>query len=213
MAGQTGGGIVPRLRAIARPCGITLGIAFQVMLWVTLHVPTIFLFLFPPMMLLFIAPERIVERIEARQQRHAAGDRGLLLYDGNCGFCLESVKRVRVLDVFGWVDPLNFHLQPDLTRLSPALTPQRARSEIILIEPNGRVSGGFEAFQRLTRRLPSLWVLAPLVHLPGAGWIGGRVYRWVAEHRYLLHRNPICVSNQCAVEGHPPEKEGDPSQN
>ncbi len=171
------------------------------MLWATLHVPTIFLFLFPPLMLLFIRPEALVRWIEGRQAAHAARGRALLIYDGRCGLCLESVGRLRILDLFGWVDPLDFHAQPDLARLAPALTPERCRSEMILLEPNGRLTGGFEAFARLCRRLPLLWWLAPLVHLPGANWGGTRIYRWVAAHRYLLHRNPSCATNQCAVPG------------
>jgi predicted DCC family thiol-disulfide oxidoreductase YuxK len=192
-----------------RPHAIALGIAFQVMLWTTLHVPTIFLFLFPAMMLLFIEPERLVEWIERRQALHAQRDRAMLLYDGRCGFCLKSVRWLRVLDLFGYVDPLDFHRQPNLTALSPNLTPERCRSEIVLIEPNGRLSGGFEAFRRLCRRLPVLWGLLPFVYLPGASWVGTRIYRWVATHRYLLHRNPTCATNQCAL---PPGKT-DPSHN
>ena len=193
-----------------RPAGIALGILFQLMLWATLHVPTIFLFLFPPLMLLFVRPERLAGWIERRREATSARGRAILLYDGQCGFCLESVKRLRVLDLFGWVDPLNMHTQPDLTALHPALTPERCRSEMVLVEPNGRLSGGFDAFARLTRCLPLLWPLAPLVVVPGMPWLGRRVYRWIATHRSLLHRNPICRSNQCAVR---PPKPGEPSAN
>jgi predicted DCC family thiol-disulfide oxidoreductase YuxK len=196
---------IPRTRPIA----ITLGIAFQLMLWLTLHVPTIFLFLFPPLMLLFIPPEAIVEWIESRRERHAAQGRAVLVYDGRCGFCLASVKRVRALDLFGWVDPVDFHTQPDLSKLNPALTPQRCRAEMVLLEPNGRVSGGFHAFRRMAWHMPMLWPAVPWLYLPGMGWIGGKAYRWVAEHRYLLHRNPACASNQCAVSQTSP----DPSAN
>lgn len=186
-----------------RTAAIALGILFQFMLWGTLHVPTIFLFLFPPLMLLFIEPEAIVQWVERRQEATAAQGRAVLFYDGRCGLCLESVKRLRVLDLFGWVDPLDFHLQPDLARLHPALTPERCRSEMILLEPNGTLSGGYHAFARLTTRLPLLMGLAPVAHLPGAAWMGTRVYRWIAAHRYLLHRNPVCESNRCAVPGAP----------
>ena len=186
---------MPRTRA----AGIALGIAFQLMLWLTLQVPTIFLFLFPPMMLLFIDPERIVAWIERRQEANAAAGRGLLLYDGRCGFCLESVKRLQAADVFGWVDPLDFHAQPDLSRLHPTLTPERCRSEMVLLEPNGRVSGGYDAFARLTLRLPLLMWLAPLAHFPGMRRVGAGAYRWIAARRYLLHRNPACASNQCGM--------------
>jgi predicted DCC family thiol-disulfide oxidoreductase YuxK len=195
---------IPRTRAL----GIALGIAFQLMLWATLHVPTIFLFLFPAMMLLFIAPERIVEWIEARQALHAERGRALLLYDGACGFCRSSVTQLRVLDAFGWVDPADMHRQPDLSKLHPALTPARCRSEMVLIEPNGRLAGGFDALRRLSRHLPLLWPLWPLLHLPGAGWLGRLAYRWIAAHRYLFHRNPICRGNRCGL-----PHAADPSQN
>lgn len=199
---------IPRARSL----GISLGIAFQLMLWGTLHVPTIFLFLFPPMMLLFIRPETLVQWIEARQARHAKLGRGVLLYDGRCGFCVASVRRVRVLDVFGWVDPLDFHTQPDLSKIHPSLTWERCHSEMVLLEPTGRLSGGFEAFARLSRRLPWLWPVAPFTYLPGARWLGTRAYRWIAEHRYLLHRNPVCVSNRCALRD-APLKNGGASNN
>ena len=151
------------------------------------------------MMLRFIRPETLVRWIEARRAVHAQKGRGVLLYDGRCGFCLWSVKRLRVLDLFGWVDPLDFHAQPDLARLNPALTPERCRSEMVLLEPNGRASGGFEAFARLCARLPLLMWLAPLVRAPGAAWVGTRLYRWVAAHRSFLHRGVICQTNRCAV--------------
>ena len=47
-----------------RLIGIFIGFAFHVLLLVTLHVPTIFFFLFPPQLLLFIDPEKIVSLIE-----------------------------------------------------------------------------------------------------------------------------------------------------
>lgn len=202
---------LPPTRAI----GIAVGIVFQVMLWVTLHVPTIFLFLFPSMMLLFIHPTVIVRWIESRQARHAQAGRAVLFYDGQCGFCLASVKRLRVLDLFGWVDPLDFHAQPELTRLHPELTPQRCRSEMVLLEPHGALAGGFDAFRRLCLRLPLLWAWAPFVHLPGAHWVGTKIYRWVALNRYVLHRNPVCATNQCTVgtegNGSPSTSLGGPS--
>ncbi len=188
---------IPRMRKT----GIILGVAFHLMLWGTLHVPTIFLFLFPPLMFLFIRPETLVGWIENKQAESARQTRLLLLYDGGCGFCLESIKRLRVLDLFGTVDPLDFHTIPDLTRLHPALTARRCHSEMVLLESDGRLSGGFEAFARLSRKLVLLWPVFPLVSLPGVGIIGSRVYRWIAEHRYLLHRNPACINNQCAVSG------------
>ncbi len=53
----------PRARAWA----IAAGIVFHVLLVVTLHVPTIFLFLFPAQLCLFIPPEKIVARLDSRK--------------------------------------------------------------------------------------------------------------------------------------------------
>ncbi len=55
-----------------RTFAIILGMAFHVLLLATLHVPTIFFFLFPPQLLLFIEPERLVGWIEAGRARLAA---------------------------------------------------------------------------------------------------------------------------------------------
>ena len=80
------------------------------------------------------------------------------------------------------------------------------------VEP---ISGGFGAFAQLCCRLPLLWWLVPLVCLPGAGWVGSRIYRWVSTHRYLLHRNPVCNTNQCALpgRGNAPSSSGNGSGN
>ena len=182
-----------------RVIGVVLGILFMLLLWITLHVPTIFLFLFPPLILLFVSPEVLVRWIETRQGRSAARGRSVLLYDGHCGFCLASVRRLRVLDLFGWVDPLDFHIQSDLTAIHPLLTPERCRSEMVLLAPNGDLLGGFDAFRRISWYAPLLWPLLPWLYLPGARWIGRKAYRWIATHRYLFHRNPVCATNQCAL--------------
>ncbi len=47
---------------------IFYGVFFHVVLLVTLHVPTIFFFLFPPMFFLFIEPEKIVAWIDQRRR-------------------------------------------------------------------------------------------------------------------------------------------------
>ncbi len=177
--------------------GIALGTAFQIMLWLTLHVPTIFLFLFPAMMLFFVPPEEWLAWIEQRRSYQASRGRAVLLYDGHCGFCKESVKRLQVLDLFGYIDLRDYHTVANLAAIHPSLSLARLESEMVLVEPDGRVSGGFDAFRRLCLRLAFLAPLAPFVHLPGAKAIGGRAYRWVATHRYLF----LPRANHCAVGG------------
>lgn len=202
-------GITIILGEIVLPClwfirrtrlvGLALGFVFHVLLLVTLHVPTIFFFLFPPQMLLFLDPEDVVAWIDRRRARQAARGRATLLYDGGCGFCLASIRRLQGLDLFGRLELVDFHRVPDLTRLHPALTPGRCHSRMQLVEPDGRLSEGFWAFRRLSVLLPLLWPLAPGLRLPGMGWVGPRIYDAVARRRFLFHAGRRCRTNQCGV--------------
>ena len=184
-----------RTRAFA----LAYGMVFHVLLLVTLHVPTIFFFLFPPQLLLFIDPERLVGWIDARRTAHAARPRPVLLYDGQCGFCLASIRRLAVLDAFGTVAREDFHQVSELARLHPDLTPQRCHSRMQLIEPSGRLTDGFYAFRRMSWRVAGLRLALPFLYIPGAGWIGQRVYDWVAKRRFVFHRGPMCATNQCGA--------------
>lgn len=125
--------------------------------------------------------------------------RAILLYDGQCGLCIRSVKRLQAMDCFGAVQPVDFHTVPDVATLHPDLTPERCRSRMQLIEPSGRLSEGFLSVRRLSWRLPWLWPLLPFVYLPGAAWVGQRVYDWVATRRFLFHRGRQCETNRCAL--------------
>ena len=180
--------------------GLAYGITFHWLLLLTLHVPTIFFFLFPPQLLLFVEPERIVEWIETRRARAASKGRAVLLYDGACGFCLGSVKRLAAVDYFGAVEPVDFHTVGDLAQVHPVLTPARCRSRMQLIEPSGRLSEGFLAFRRMALTIPLLWPFVPACYLPGAGWLGQRAYDWIAARRYLFHSTHLCQTNQCGLD-------------
>ena len=73
-----------------------------------------------------------------------------------------------------------------MAREAPGVSYARALSEMIVIAPNGRTAGGFDAFRLIARVLPALWPVLPLLYVPGAAWIGRRVYKWVAKNRYRL---------------------------
>ncbi|HBH97676.1 MAG TPA: hypothetical protein DDX89_07835 [Candidatus Omnitrophica bacterium] len=181
-----------------RPFALLWGVSFHVLLLVTLHVPTIFFFLFPPQLLLFVEPETLVRWIERRRTRHAQRGRIRLLYDGRCGFCLASVARLFALDLFGRLEPIDFHGVADLRAIHPSLTREGCQSRMQLVEPYGRIAEGFDAFRRISVRLVLLWWLVPLLYLPGARWVGVRAYDWVAARRFLFHRNTACQTNQCS---------------
>jgi predicted DCC family thiol-disulfide oxidoreductase YuxK len=180
-----------------RVSAIYLGFVFHVMLILTLDVPAIFFFLFPVQMLLFINPDHIVRWIKMKRDYNARAPRPKLIYDGKCGFCRESLRKIDVMDLYATLEPVDFQTHPDLASLHPSLTKEKAKSKVWLIEPDGSLYGGFFAFQRLCLTLPMLYPSALIMYFPGAGVIGPVVYRWIAEHRYLLHTNKKCRESAC----------------
>ncbi len=167
---------------------IGMGIAFHAMLVITLHVPTLFFFQFPPQLLLFADPRGITQWIDKRRARHRALGRAALIYDGDCGFCRASLRPVMAMDMFGVLKKVNYHTVQDLSGLHAQLTRELCHSQMYLLETDGRLYGGYAAFRRLTLRLPMLWPLAPLAYFPGMTLPGNWAYRWVARNRGLMAR-------------------------
>ena len=114
--------------------------------------------------------------------------RWVLYYDGNCGFCIRAVCWLSGIDLFGQITwtPFQGLKEPpydlcwdDLDRSAYLDTGQ------------GRLYEGYYAFRKLALRLIPLLPLAPILWLPGMGFAGGAVYRWVARNRYRLSRCQI----------------------
>ena len=221
---------IPRTRRSA----IVLGCLFHVLLVLTLDVPAIFFFLFPAQLLLFINPQKIIAWVEAKRTVNEASPKIRVVYDGDCGFCTNSVNALRVMDLYGKLDYADFRTA-DLNALHPSLTKEKAQSQLYIIDTGGSgptpsrfgnvqnggggpeasvprsddvLRGGFFAFRRLCWALPMMYPLIFLFYFPGAGFVGPWVYRWVAENRFLFHTNNQCAS---APLPNPPHKgEGTP---
>ena len=112
-----------------------------------------------------------------------AGD--VVIYDGACPFCCGQIDRLRRLDRGGRLafvpsqDPLVRERFPDLTA-------ERLQSEMVVVDRHGRRHGGADAVRYLSRRLPRLWWVMPVLHVPGTMPLWRWLYRWVARRRYRL---------------------------
>jgi len=90
----------------------------------------------------------------------------VLIYDGDCRFCTGQVARLARLD--GTRKRLAFislH-DPEVARRWPDLTHDMLMEQMYLIDREGNRYGGAAAFRYLSRKLPWLWILAPLMHIP-----------------------------------------------
>jgi predicted DCC family thiol-disulfide oxidoreductase YuxK len=126
-------------------------------------------------------------------------DADVVIYDGDCRFCTTNVRRIARWDKGGRLAFLSLH-DPEVARRWPDLTHEMLMEEMYVIEPSGRRHAGAEGFRYLTRRLPRLWLLAPLLHLPFSLPLWKWGYRQVAKRRYkLAGKTNACDGDACAV--------------
>lgn len=123
-----------------------------------------------------------------------------MVYDARCGFCRARVAQLRWFDSGKRLDYVSLH-DPDVSERFPELPSQRLLDEMCVVTPAGSEFWGADAVRYLSRRLPTLWWLAPAMHLPGAMLAWRPLYRWVSRNRYFLGgRVEACDSGRCRLD-------------
>jgi predicted DCC family thiol-disulfide oxidoreductase YuxK len=124
----------------------------------------------------------------------------VLIYDGKCKFCTASVKRLAKWDRRRRLSFLSLH-DPQVATRFPQWTYDQLMQEMHLIDRRGKCHRGAEAFRYLTTRIPRLYALAPLVHIPFSLPFWHWAYRQVARRRYLIlgRTDQACDSDTCKV--------------
>ena len=130
-------------------------------------------------------------------------DADVVIYDGDCNFCLSQVRNLRRLDCCGGrLSFLSLH-DPRVAERYPDLTHDQMMAQMYLIDGQGRRHGGGDAVRYLSRRLPLLWIAAPILHLPGSAGIWRWMYNQIAKRRYKIagkkKGGPVCENDTCAV--------------
>jgi predicted DCC family thiol-disulfide oxidoreductase YuxK len=130
----------------------------------------------------------------------------LVFYDGLCQICRrgrQTVERLRPSVPVRFVD-VNDALQMSAYREVPAVN---TRGQMYVLDPGGRVTGGYDAMVSLAAILPAFaWATGVLGSAPVRA-IGRRAYRWLADNRYRLGGQAPCHAGACGL--HPVA--GDPT--
>jgi predicted DCC family thiol-disulfide oxidoreductase YuxK len=116
-----------------------------------------------------------------------------VIYDGQCGFCVRALRLCRLLDVRR---ALRFHdatARPEIHARFPELEHADFENAMFAVGPDGRVTRGFFAFRQILWESPLMWPLLLPFYFPGSGWLGPRIYAWVARNRYRFG----CASEVC----------------
>ena len=124
----------------------------------------------------------------------------IVIYDGHCKFCTASVQKLARWDRAGRLSFLSLHERDVATRF-PQLTYDQLMEEIYLVDRRGRIHRGAEAFRYLTRRIPRLFALAPLLHIPFTLPFWRWAYRQIARRRYRLlgKTDQACDDGNCKI--------------
>ncbi len=106
--------------------------------------------------------------------------RDTLYFDGQCGMCRKSSRRLRRLD---WLGALYFEDSTALPDDQLPVTREEAMTAMPMRTKDGRILLGFPALRRALLRTPLGFLPALALYLPGVSHLGRRVYRHVAANR------------------------------
>jgi predicted DCC family thiol-disulfide oxidoreductase YuxK len=119
----------------------------------------------------------------------------VVLFDGGCPICRRTVRTLRRLDWRGRLQYADATVAGNRARVAPGLTETEAMQQMYVVDARGHRTGGYEAQLRIARELPLLWPLWLVGNLPGLGYLGSAVYRFVAANR---QRRGTCSDDLCS---------------
>lgn len=122
----------------------------------------------------------------------------VVIFDGHCRFCTGQVRRLARWDGGGRLAFLSLH-DARVARDYPDLTHEQLMQEMVVVDRTGERHGGAAAFRFLTRCLPTLWLAAPLLHIPFSLPLWSFLYRQVAQRRYAMGKTEACDDGACEV--------------
>lgn len=113
----------------------------------------------------------------------AASSGALLIYDGDCGFCRWSVRRLR----FMTGDRVDFAPYQEVAERFPDISRDEFNKSVFLIEPDGRKTRAAEAVCRsMAVSRAKRWPLWIYDHVPGASSAMEISYRAIARSRPVI---------------------------
>lgn len=119
----------------------------------------------------------------------------VVVYDGKCRFCTKQVTRLHRWDGGQRLAFISLH-DPWVAQRCPDLTHEQLLEQMYVIDQRGRQYGGAAAFRFLTRKLPRLWILAPVLHFPFSLPLWQWCYMQVARRRYQLDKEQRAQAGQ-----------------
>lgn len=128
--------------------------------------------------------------------------RHVVLFDGHCRFCQSQVRKLQWFDTGRRLTFLSLH-DPRVGQRYPDLSHEQLMEQMYVIDPAGGKHAGASAIRYLSRQLPTLWLLVPLLHLPCSLPWWRWLYGQIARRRYRWGRQPSCDDGACEIHLNP----------
>ncbi len=106
-----------------------------------------------------------------------------LLIDTQCGLCRRTARILRSLDWLGRLIFADVHNAEDRKILALEIPESQLLHSMHMRFKSGVVLSGFPAFRRMCWHIPLLWIVAPVLYLPGVRGIGEWIYEKIAAAR------------------------------
>lgn len=123
--------------------------------------------------------------------------RASVLYDGACAFCCKSIELLKKLDWLGKLEYVDVRDQATPILKTRMVVDAPLLEQMHVLTRDGQhLLGGYRAIRWLAWRLPALWLIAPLLYLPGMTYLGQRFYLWIARNRFKI---VPCAHGVCEI--------------
>ncbi|TWT53311.1 hypothetical protein Pla22_09400 [Rubripirellula amarantea] len=125
-------------------------------------------------------------------------DSNVVIYDGQCNFCRGQVNNLRRLDIGGKrLSFISLH-DPRVKERYPDLSHDDLMAQMYVIDRDQNRYGGSDAVRFLSRQLPLLWPVMPILHIPGTAGLWRWGYHQIAKRRYKL-AGKNCEDGVCKI--------------
>ena len=122
--------------------------------------------------------------------------RPVLIYDGDCAFCLHWVRYWQRLTG----ERVLYAPYQQIGAQYPQIAPGEFRRAAQYVAADGRIAAGAEAaFRTLAHAPGKAWWFALYRRLPGFAWLCERAYAFIAAHRGLAHRATLLLWGRDAM--------------
>lgn len=115
----------------------------------------------------------------------------LVFFDGGCPLCRREIMHYRRMDNDGQLCWLDIHERPEMLG-DYGLTLTQTMQRIHVMESDGRLVSGVEAFIAVWRRLPRYRLLAKAIALPGIFQLAEKAYSYFARWRWKRRCDQVC---------------------